>query len=705
MPPAVVAVVATVATVAVKTYVASKLLAAILLVAISIASSSLMKKSSKALTQGQELTLKLDPTMPRQVALGRIATGGSLVWAFTYTDDNKKPNRYLVRIIQLADLPITGIVSIRNGKDVLTFAGDITTGLFACNQHRSKNGAACMWMRVYLGAESATADTNLITWSDGLWTSAHRGDDKAYVVLRMDNDPDAFPGGEPQLIFECDGSKLYDERFDSSIGGEGSQRWADKSTWAYSRNASVITSNVLRGLYSRNVLLFGAQAESRDLQADMLMASHNICDTTIVNGEGVSIPRYRAGIMTNSAESTGSILLELQSAFDGRIVDRGGSITLRPGAVRPPVMHFTDDDIVWTEQNIWNASIKSYADQRDVLENASMKSTVDSANTTQEARIAAGLAAQNECTEITGCVVGAITTWGNGNITGNSTYANNASGVPCGGISGATSNLCTITSSGAYNDAALTANDTYFFSNVSVNLGRINSLNSTVQTLPKGNETVRFNTLVGTDCDQGDFVVGVTDAGVVVCDTPTSSVFNDLKINQSLSAITVNQTDFFRNFTLNWANWTLQGTWNNNQSQVNKTLHDLITANNNSQTSYESQQNAILNNSIVSTLTNMNNSIVWTWQNIWNASVLSTINSKITTANDSMKSYNDQTNTLYNGSMAQTVITTNSSMKTYVDQVKLTTFNPFGKAASIPPSPWLMLMFSHPFTTFRPTLP
>ena len=41
------------------------------------------------------------------------------------------------------------------------------------------------------------------------------------------------------------------------------------------------------------------------------------------------------------------------------------------------------------------------------------------------------------------------------------------------------------------------------------------------------NETVRFNVLVATDCDAGDFFTGVADNGAPVCGTPTSSDTNE----------------------------------------------------------------------------------------------------------------------------------------------------------------------------------
>jgi hypothetical protein len=355
MPPAIIAVAAAVASWGVTQLGLSILVVALLQVAIAVAAFMLTPKPKNVptLNQGQELALKLDATMTRQFPLGRTATGGSLAWAFTYTDDGNKPNRYLVRIITLSDLPISGLVQLREGTTVLNFAGDITTGLYACTAHQNKSGNSCMWARVYLGSPYPAADSNLMSWSGGQWTAGHKGTNLAYAILKYDFDTDAFPNGEPQLVFVVDGVKVYDDRQDGSKPSRtGNQRVGDSSTWAYSRNCANLTAQLLRGFYSKGVLIAGAQAEDRDLSDSMLLSAYNICDNTITITGGTE-PQYRAGMMVSSVDSTATALHDLQAAMDGRIIDRGGSITILPGATRSAIFNLTDDDISWPDEKSW----------------------------------------------------------------------------------------------------------------------------------------------------------------------------------------------------------------------------------------------------------------------------------------------------------------------------------------------------------------
>jgi hypothetical protein len=356
MPPAVVAVLAMAATVAVQVFVESAILAAILTIAITVASTMLMRRTGGRTNQGQEIRLKLDPALPREIPLGRTATGGSLVHSFSYGSTSNVPNNaFLVRVIALSDLPIEGVVKIMEGATQLTFTGDFHNSFVMCNQHKTESNNPCMGVRIYRGSDSPTADANLMSWSGGQWTSSHKGRNMAYAVVRyqFDEDGNAFPNGEPALTFVVDGVKCYDDRLDGSKPGRtGTHRLDTPSTWEFTRNAAILTAQTLRGFYSNNVLILGAQAEERDLLDAMLISAYNTCDEDVTFSGGTQ-NRYDAGMMASSGNPVANILQDLQSAMDGKIIDRGGSITILPGATRTPVFNLTDADIQWSEEKSW----------------------------------------------------------------------------------------------------------------------------------------------------------------------------------------------------------------------------------------------------------------------------------------------------------------------------------------------------------------
>lgn len=327
-------------------YQASAAIRAVVQIALFVATMAASKKAAKKaakIDQGQELALKLDPNMPRQIAVGRVATGGSQVFAGTFTDNAKVPNKYLYRVIDLSDRPITGCVAVIEDGAVLSFLDDVHTSFARCNQHKNASGGWCMWVHIEKGSDSPTALSWLITNSGGQWTSAHKGKGIAYAVVQLAYDQDAFPNGEPQLSFVLDGATIYDPR-------DGAQSVSTPSTWTYSRNAALLTSQLLIGFKTGNVLLAGAGADSRDIEPASWVAAANTCDIAIPLAVGGTEPQYTAGMMVTSSNSTEDDLSPLVDAMDGSLFDRGGLITLWPGGTRTPTLDLTDDDVIWSEE-------------------------------------------------------------------------------------------------------------------------------------------------------------------------------------------------------------------------------------------------------------------------------------------------------------------------------------------------------------------
>jgi hypothetical protein len=367
--------------------------------------------AAKPINQGAELQLKLDPSQPRQIVSGRTATGGSLVYAFTWTDDSSAPNKYLVRVIALSDFPITNVYQVFDGTEYLTFGsgsnadyytqstpptsprtGDywqntesvpyqwtvwngsewVATGsqtpaitnqaiyssMAPCDQYQSKKNETRFWCRIYKGVLSgAVADPYLMENSpSNEWTSQHVGTGMAYAITVAQYDTDAFPEGEPELQFVIDGAPCFDDRYAPARGGTGNQVETDPTTWTFSTNAAVQAAQLLRGYRINGVTICGSSADDQDLDPNMCMAAFNTCDELVevpdALGGGYEA-QYQAGMMLTSTNTVQQDLIEFQNAFDGQIYDRGGVITLLPGGTRTPIMALDDTDVVWAGPSSW----------------------------------------------------------------------------------------------------------------------------------------------------------------------------------------------------------------------------------------------------------------------------------------------------------------------------------------------------------------
>jgi len=390
--------------VAVSPAFATALATNLLIMAAVVAAQFLIAAKPRGTTsQGQELSLKLDPTQPRQVIVGRATTGGSLVYAFTWTDDSKSPNKYLVRVIALSDYPVTGIYTIYDGSSFLTFgtndrqkyfsqstapssgyttgdlwqntstspyvwyvwngsawvttgnitpsiqSGTIYSGLTACDQYRSKSGAARMWLRVHTGTLSgAVADSYLTAHSPGgEWNSSMKGTGIAYAVVVYQYDTDAFPNGEPQLQFCIDGAPCYDDRL------SGSMSLSIPTGWSYTRNPVTIAAQFLRGFQINGVTIVGSQADSRDLTPAAVSSAANICDTVVNLPITGTEAQYSCDLILASNNTVQQDLQAIMDATGGKVYDRGGNITLQPGASYTPVLSLTDADVIWSAPKSW----------------------------------------------------------------------------------------------------------------------------------------------------------------------------------------------------------------------------------------------------------------------------------------------------------------------------------------------------------------
>lgn len=323
------------------------------------------KGGGRVTEQGQVLSVKFDPAYPREVAVGIVATGGSLAYSTTSGTEN----RFLWRVIALSDGQIDTCLEVWANGEKLTFAGDFNTGLVGCSSHfKAKDGVTQrLFVRVYRGTDTQTADPSLTSAAPGEWTGQCRGRGIAYAVVRLEYDTDAFQS-EPQLFFVLRGSnQIYDPR--TGLTG-------------FSENAALLAAQALRGFFINGVRVVGLGATAADVPDASLSVAADACDDLILLAGGGTERRYRAAAMLSGAEQARSLVSGFVDAMAGLHVDRGGEISFVPGVPRTPVLHVTDADIL-SDDGI------SYADKRtgDELVNTVASRFIDPAQSWSEAAL------------------------------------------------------------------------------------------------------------------------------------------------------------------------------------------------------------------------------------------------------------------------------------------------------------------------------
>ncbi len=319
-------------------------------IGISVAAAALMRSltpKAKTMDQGAQIATKLDSAYPREIAVGKFALGGSKL----YENVSGTNNKYLWNVIQISDAEINQITSVQNGDEALTFSGDIHTGLRACTSHfQSASGGDMLYLRIYKGTDSQTVDSDL----DAAFAeidSNFRLRGQAYAVLRMEWDPDAWSGGEPQFVFVGEGAKCYDPRTGLTV---------------YTDNVALIAGQYVRGFYNNGVLICGLGASSDDLPDDELIAAANECDEAVALAAGGTEVRYRAGGVISSLSNAREVMADLALAMGGKHLDIGGQIALLPGVARTPVLDIAEDDLLADEGIVFDDK-RSAADRFNAI--------------------------------------------------------------------------------------------------------------------------------------------------------------------------------------------------------------------------------------------------------------------------------------------------------------------------------------------------
>lgn len=305
-----------------------RVVAQIALTAAVAALSRMLQPKPRGMNQGQELQTKIDPAYPREIMVGKTATGGSLV----YENVSGANNEYLWNVIALSDGEIEAIDEVQGNGKALTFSGDIHTGLRACTSHfQSASGGDMLYCRIYKGTDAQTADPDLDAAFTEI-TSNFRGRGIAYAILRKQYDPDAWAGGADNFVFIGRGAKnIYDPR---------------TGTTAYSANLALIARQFLKGFTINGVRVVGFGATETDLPVADWNAAANECDEAVTLAASGTEPRYAGGGMISARSSAREVLTDLCAAMAASHIDRGGEIIILPGVARTAIMDLTETDML-----------------------------------------------------------------------------------------------------------------------------------------------------------------------------------------------------------------------------------------------------------------------------------------------------------------------------------------------------------------------
>jgi hypothetical protein len=329
------------------------LVSAIINVAISIGlsyvSKQLQKKAQekarkkaekdRAARSGSILDLQYGEGQPRVVAIGKVVMAGQAVYDNTFGTANKT----LQRVLKLSDFRCSALTRIAiDGAWVTTGTLDATKGLPV----NSGDYSGLIWVK-FLDGSQTSADTYLTGNDnpDGRWTTNHIGNGCAYVIVTCEYNDEKL-SSIPEMLFEVNGAPLYDPRKDTTVGGSGSHRWNNVTTWEFSENPILAEYCYRMGFYtgtygSGHDVFCGMGMAQSELDYTRYAAAADICDQ-VVSSEA----RYRVSTFLEADNEHGDNIEELMLACAGMIVEGVTGPFPILGATQSSVATLTNDDLI-----------------------------------------------------------------------------------------------------------------------------------------------------------------------------------------------------------------------------------------------------------------------------------------------------------------------------------------------------------------------
>ena len=242
---------------------------------------------------------------PIPVVYGRRKLGGTRV--AVKTSDDKK---YLYIVLVVAEGEIDGFENV--------FLDDIPLG--------ASRFAGKYVLEQYTGTDAQTASPTLVSAFPSLWTAEHRLRGLAYIVLRLEYDPEVFRG-VPTITTIIRGRKVYDPR---------------TATTAYSDNPALCLLDYLTNAR------FGKGLSLNDLNLTAFSQAANDCDASVSKYTGASgtDPIFTCNTVLNTNNQIFDNCKRLLSGMRGMMPYENGQYSLKIEDDETSVMSFDTDNII-----------------------------------------------------------------------------------------------------------------------------------------------------------------------------------------------------------------------------------------------------------------------------------------------------------------------------------------------------------------------
>lgn len=309
----------------------------------SIIGAAVSKNPKVSSAQRDRLFATIDPSAPRKIVFGSTAMATDI----RYEEWGGTDQEYLDRIIAVASHKVQAIREIWiEDKLAWTSAGGVTATYAG-------------YLTVTTRLEGTSANTIAIN-GGAKWGASRRLTGCAYVHMRFKTTGNSKKASSPfassipqRLTIIGDGALLYDPRQDTTVGGSGSQRANDQSTWAWTsdnvgNNLALQELFFLLGWKINGKLAVGRGIPPSRIDMASFIAAANLCEENVSLAVGGTEKRYRGAGVVSESDAPSAVLEAMHAGCAGTLRDASGKLALSIlyNDLASPVAAFTDDDVL-----------------------------------------------------------------------------------------------------------------------------------------------------------------------------------------------------------------------------------------------------------------------------------------------------------------------------------------------------------------------
>lgn len=293
--------------------------------------AALAQKAQDPSQSGQFVTRQ--PTPSRRRNYGRVQVAGPTIFADVATVG---PVKILYRVIAINEGEIDAIESHKLDDNSVVLVGTAVVGAYMFST------ASFVHIDTRLGLATETAYSDLITLFPTKWSSSHRGDGVASLMISCSQTPNftdfptVYPGGtapNPRVVIRA--VKVWDPR-------DGVQDKDDPSTWTWSTNPILILLDFHRHADGLGLAVFDARLFTSAALIEDWIPAANICDESVGG-----VTRYAcSGGYSIAEDMPAEVIAQILATCDGQTYQRpDGAIGVRVGKTIAPTITLTDKNI------------------------------------------------------------------------------------------------------------------------------------------------------------------------------------------------------------------------------------------------------------------------------------------------------------------------------------------------------------------------